>query len=45
MSEEPDRDHPNTESLDARIRRADPDRWLASRFVGDDEVRAIVIAI
>ncbi len=33
------------ETLDARIRRLDPDRWLASRFVSDPAVRATVIAV
>jgi phytoene synthase len=33
------------EGLDARIRRLDPDRWLASRFIADPERRAEVIAI
>ena len=31
--------------LDAQVRRADPDRWLASRFIGDIEVRSDVIAL
>ena len=31
--------------LDDLIRRMDPDRWLSSRFVADDGVRADVIAI
>ena len=31
--------------LDAVVRRADPDRWLASRFVADRSVRADVIAL
>jgi phytoene synthase len=34
-----------TESLDARIRRVDPDRWLASRFIADPRLRAEVIAV
>jgi len=33
------------ESLDARIRALDPDRWLASRFIADPQARAEVIAI
>jgi phytoene synthase len=33
------------ESLDARVRRVDPDRWLASRLIADPRVRAEVIAI
>ena len=31
--------------LDDLIRRVDPDRWLSSRFIGDAERRADVIAI
>ena len=33
------------EGFDARIRRLDPDRWLASRFVSDPAARATVIAV
>ena len=33
------------ETLDARIRRVDPDRWLASRFVSDPAARVAVIAV
>jgi phytoene synthase len=33
------------EGLDARIRRLDPDRWLASRFIADPQGRAEVVAI
>jgi phytoene synthase len=33
------------ESLDARIRRLDGDRWLASRFIADPKARAEVVAI
>jgi len=33
------------EGLDARIRRLDPDRWLASRFINDPKARAEVVAI
>ncbi|WP_254601151.1 squalene/phytoene synthase family protein [Caulobacter sp. S45] len=33
------------ETLDARIRRLDPDRWLASRFVPDPATRATVVAV
>jgi phytoene synthase len=33
------------EGLDARIRRLDPDRWLASRFIADPHARAEVVAI
>jgi phytoene synthase len=36
---------PADETLDARIRRLDPDRWLASRFIADPERRAEVVAI
>jgi phytoene synthase len=36
---------PAEEGLDARIRRLDPDRWLASRFIGDPQRRAEVVAI
>jgi 15-cis-phytoene synthase len=31
--------------LDSSVRRADPDRWLASRFIGDIQARADVVAI
>lgn len=31
--------------LDDLIRRVDPDRWLSSRFIGDESRRADVIAI
>jgi phytoene synthase len=31
--------------LDAQVREQDPDRWLASRFIGDAQARADVIAI
>jgi phytoene synthase len=33
------------DDLDAVVRRADPDRWLASRFIGDPAARADVIAL
>lgn len=33
------------EDLDASVRRTDPDRWLASRFIGDAHTRADVIAL
>ena len=33
------------EDLDALVRRVDPDRWLASRFIADREKRADVIAL
>ena len=31
--------------LDETVRRVDPDRWLSSRFIGDDAIRADVVAI
>jgi phytoene synthase len=31
--------------LDALVRRVDPDRWLASRFIADTKARADVIAL
>jgi phytoene synthase len=33
------------DELDEAVRRADPDRWLASRFIGDPATRADVIAL
>ena len=33
------------DDLDGLVRRVDPDRWLASRFVGDETARADVIAL
>jgi phytoene synthase len=36
---------PADEDLDARLRRLDPDRWLASRFIADPERRAEVVAL
>ena len=36
---------PDTESLDEQVRRADPERWLASRLIADAEARADVIAL
>ena len=33
------------ESLDDLVRRADPDRWIASRFIGDAAARADVTAL
>jgi phytoene synthase len=33
------------DDLDAQVRRMDPDRWLASRFIADAEARADVIAL
>ena len=34
-----------TDDLDSQVRRADPDRWLSSRFIADADKRADVIAI
>ena len=31
--------------LDAQVRAADPDRWLSSRFVADEQARADLIAL
>jgi phytoene synthase len=31
--------------LDSAVRKADPERWLASRFIGDGQARADVLAI
>ena len=33
------------DDLDAQVRDADPDRWLASRFIGDPDARADVVAL
>jgi phytoene synthase len=33
------------DDLDAAVRRSDPDRWLASRFIADETARADVIAV
>lgn len=35
----------DSSDLDALVRRVDPDRWLASRFIEDAAVRADVIAV
>ena len=35
----------DTETLDDLVRRVDPDRWLASRFIADPSARADVIAL
>lgn len=35
----------DTETLDDLVRRVDPDRWLATRFIGDPAARADVIAL
>ncbi|WP_292037430.1 MULTISPECIES: squalene/phytoene synthase family protein [unclassified Brevundimonas] len=34
-----------TVDLDAQVRAADPDRWLSSRFVADEQKRADLIAL
>jgi len=34
-----------TVDLDAQVRAADLDRWLASRFVADEQARADPIAL
>lgn len=36
---------PESDDLDALIRRVDPDRWLSSRFIADVKLRADVIAL
>ena len=36
---------PDPLDLDAVVRRADPDRWLATRFIGDPAARAEVVAL
>lgn len=41
MSEEP----ADGDDLDALVRRVDPDRWLAARFIEDAEKRAAVVAV
>jgi 15-cis-phytoene synthase len=33
------------DDLDALLRQTDPDRWLSSRFIGDAEARADVVAL
>lgn len=43
MSE--DLSHPESDDLDALLRRVDPDRWLSSRFIGEPAARADVVAI
>lgn len=35
----------DTETLDDLVRRVDPDRWLASRFIGDAAARADIVAL
>lgn len=34
-----------SDDLDDLVRRVDPDRWLSSRFIGDAQLRADVIAL
>ncbi|MFI4949871.1 MAG: squalene/phytoene synthase family protein [Caulobacterales bacterium] len=36
---------PESDDLDALLRRVDPDRWLSSRFIGQAAARADVIAV
>ena len=36
---------PAAGDLDAGVRRNDPDRWLASRFIADPDARAAVVAV
>lgn len=43
MSE--DAPSPDAGDLDGLIRRVDPDRWLSSRFIGNADARADVIAL
>jgi phytoene synthase len=42
---DPDAPIPDASDLDALLRRVDPDRWLSSRFVGNAEARADVVAL
>jgi phytoene synthase len=42
---EPQSAPPDAGDLDALIRRIDPDRWLSSRFIGQPELRADVVAL
>jgi phytoene synthase len=37
--------HAAASSLDDTVRRADPDRWLASRFITDAQARSDVVAL
>lgn len=41
----PETESPDPSDLDALVRRVDPDRWLSSRFIGDAQARADVMAI
>lgn len=34
-----------SDDLDQQVRQADPDRWLASRFIADETARADVVAL
>jgi phytoene synthase len=36
---------PDVDDLDAEVRRADPNRWLSSRFIADPAARADVVAL
>ena len=45
MSGPPPRGEAPADDLDGLIRRADPDRWLSSRFIGGPGARADVIAL
>jgi phytoene synthase len=42
---DPESAKPDAGDLDALIRRIDPDRWLSSRFIGQPELRADVVAL
>ncbi len=35
----------DTDDLDAQVKAADPDRWMATRFITDAEARADVVAL
>lgn len=37
--------HPPDETLDDLVRRVDPDRWLAVRFIGDAAARADILTL
>lgn len=45
LMSEPDTSKADPSDLDALVRRVDPDRWLSSRFIGQAEARADVIAL
>ena len=34
-----------TDDLDDQVKAADPDRWMASRFIADADARADVVAL